>query len=65
MRRIHFQLSILASCVGFGLTLWRSLDGEHVDLLTVSLRAIGAGVAVMVFSLLIVGLVEKLGGPAR
>ena len=65
MRRIHFQLSVLAACVGFGLTLWRALNREDVDVLQVSLHAVGAGVAIMLFSLLIVGLIEKLGGPAR
>lgn len=61
LRRMLFQVGILAGCVAFIVTLWLTLSGHNFDILQACFRAIGAGVATVSFSLLISGLIIKLG----
>lgn len=62
LRRIFFQFGALAGCVGCGLTLWWALTQHNLDFLQASLRALGAGAAILFISLIISGIIEKLGG---
>jgi hypothetical protein len=48
-----------ATCL---ITLWLSLRQGNTDFLDASMKAIAAGVAVVLFTLLINGIIEKLGG---
>lgn len=63
LRRIFLQIGVLAGCLAFILTLWQTLG--TIDVLEACLRATGAGVALLLFALLISRIVEKLGGPAE
>ena len=65
LRRMFLQLGALAGVAAFCLTLILALNRHNLDMLQASLRAIGAGVAVLFVALLISGLIEKLGGPTE
>ena len=65
MRRIFFQFGALAGCAAFGITLWLALSRGQLDLLQACLRAVGAGIAILLFTVFISGIVEKLGGSAE
>ena len=63
LRRMIILLGIVSGCVTFILTLWRALSAWELDLLQASVRAIAAGGAVILFSLLLQGIIIKIGGP--
>ena len=65
LRRIFVQMSVIVGCVAVGGTLWYTLTQSHVDFIQASLRAVGVGLAVMAFSFMISGVIEKLGGPSN
>lgn len=62
LRRMFFQLGLLAGCVAFALTLWQSLTVGQYELLPAALRALGAGCGILIFALIIYGIVERLAG---
>jgi predicted phage tail protein len=62
---MFIQMSVIAGCAAVGLTLWFALTQYHLDFAQASLRAVGVGLAIMGFSLLISGVIEKLGGPSN
>ncbi len=61
MRRIFFQISILCGFVTFVATLWGALTTHNFDPLEATMRAVGSGMAILVFALLIFWMIEKLG----
>lgn len=63
LRRMFFQLSIIAGAVAFALTLWLALIKHQMDFIQASLRAVAAGSAILFIALLLSGLISKLGGP--
>lgn len=64
LRRMLVQISVIAGCVAVGLTLWFTLATYHLDFAEACLRAVGVGLATLGVSLLISGIIEKLGGPS-
>ena len=62
LRRILLQVGVLAGCAAFALTLWLTLRGGHFDILQASFRAIGAGIATLIISLILSGFIAKFGG---
>lgn len=60
LRRIIFQIGVFAGCVACGLTLWRTFSSGNFDLLQTSIRAVGAGVAILALSLIIDRILHKL-----
>ncbi len=65
VRRMFVQMSVIVGCISVGLTLWFSLTQYQLDFAQASLRAVGVGLAVMAFSFIISGVIEKLGGPSN
>lgn len=47
--------------MAFGLTLWITLTQQEMNFIEASLRAVGAGIAILLVSLLLSGLITKLG----
>lgn len=62
LRRMFIQLGIIAGGLTFFFTLWRALSRWELDIFQASVRAVIAGIAVLLCSLLILGIIEKLGG---
>jgi hypothetical protein len=62
MRRIFFQVSLLCGFITFAATLWRALATGTYEILQASVRAVGSGMAILVFAMLIFWVIEKLGG---
>ena len=64
-RRMFLQLSVLAGCLAFFVTLARAIGQHETDCWQISVHATGAGLATIIVSLLIASLIQKLGGPDR
>jgi len=64
MRRTILQLGLLSGVLAFALTLWLTITRYQADLLDAVIRAAVAGGAVIGCTLLITGIVVKLGGQA-
>lgn len=65
LRRMFVQMSVIVGCAAVGVTLWIALTQYQLDFAQASLRAVGVGLAVMAFSFIISGIIEKLGGPSN
>ncbi|MHB0936624.1 MAG: hypothetical protein ACYDCO_15630 [Armatimonadota bacterium] len=65
VRRMFVQMSVIVGCAAVGFTLWISLTQYRLDFAQASLRAVGVGLAIMAFSFIISGVIEKLGGPSN
>ena len=65
LRRMILQFGALAGVAAFCLTLILALQQHNLDILQASVRAIGAGVAVLFLSLIISRFIEMLGGPTE
>lgn len=64
LRRMFVQMSVIVGCAAVAGTLWYTLIQSQVDFIQACLRAVGVGLAVMAFSFIISGVIEKLGGPS-
>ncbi len=65
LRRIVYQIGVLAGLATFLLTLWVATTRWELDLLAATVRAIGAGAVVVAFAVCLSGVIVKLGGPDR
>jgi hypothetical protein len=63
LRRIFFQIGLLAGLLAFGLTIWLSLGRGNLDFLQASYRAVIAGIVVLVLTLLLFTVVKRMAGP--
>ncbi|OPZ88129.1 MAG: hypothetical protein BWY76_00111 [bacterium ADurb.Bin429] len=61
-KQIVMQIGLLAAALTCGLLLWRILAHGGTDILDASLRAVGAGLAVVILTLLLCGIIDRLGG---
>jgi hypothetical protein len=62
LKQMVLQIGLIAAILTCGLTLWRMLAGQGADLVDAAIRAVGAGLIVVILSLILCGLIEKLGG---
>ncbi len=60
LRRMCYQLGIIGSVLAFAFTMWKSLD-SNIGILEASIRAVIAGVIIMIAMLFIASLIENLG----
>ncbi len=61
LRRIIYQISIWAGVATFLITIWQAMARWGVNLLQASLHAMLAALAVIVVSLMISGIIIRLG----
>lgn len=62
VRRIVVQVGVIAGGVTFGLTLYRSMMTPSADILHACIRAIGAGILILICTLIIANIADKLTG---
>ncbi|HOF90132.1 MAG TPA: hypothetical protein PLZ36_18810 [Armatimonadota bacterium] len=62
LKQIIMQIGLLAAALTCGLLLWRLLSHGGTDILDAALRAVVAGLAVVILTLILCGIMDKLGG---